>query len=494
MKKYLYRSALTGLTASATPLPTAAPLKKKLLYTLLTCTLLYTPACEMVLDQKPRNEVSEDVAIIDKRGAQAALAGMYNQLQDANYYGRNLQIMSDVSSDQAQSVGTWDFYREMDTYVVDKGNLENGNFWLRAYQAVNVANHVIEKVPLLSDISEEDKTNFIGQAYFVRGLAYFDLTRVYGGVPGVVGTLGVPLVTTPSKVVNDSFFPARATLEASYSHVESDLLQALSLLPEAQKTETASKSQAVKTSARALLSRLYLYTQKPDLTLKYADEVLANSKYELTESYETIFASKFSSEAIFELSYNTADQSGMRTWYFPTSAGGRGDVAVHPGFLAEITADPNDARGKMYALNTASSVYYPTKFNKEGNVDNIPVLRLAEVYLNRAEAKAQLDDLEGALADLNKIRERAGATSIGSTPGKTALLQAIWKERSFELAFEGHSFFDLVRTGQALTKLTNVARKNSLPVSLTSAGRQVFPIPAFDIDANKNLVQNEAYK
>jgi starch-binding outer membrane protein, SusD/RagB family len=493
MRKDIYSSVSVMSAKQLRQLSKPTCVKRGVAYAFLACSLWLGTGCE-VLDQEPQTEVSEDVAIANLKGAQAALAGMYNQLQDGNYYGRNLQIMSDVSSDQAQSVGTWDFYREMDTYVIDKGNIENGNFWLRAYQAINVTNNIIEKVPLLTDVSDSDKNNIVGQAHFVRALAYFDLTRVYGGVPGVVGTLGVPLVTTPSKKVDDSFFPSRATLEASYGQVESDLMKALELLPESQKNDATSRSQAVKGTARALLSRLYLYINKPDQVVKYADEVIVDTKYKLSDSYENIFANKLTSESIFELNYNSADQSGIRNWYFPSTAGGRGDIAVHASFYQEISADPNDARGKMFAQNTASNVVYPTKYNKAGNIDNIHVIRVAEVYLNRAEAKAKLNDLEGALADLNKIRSRAGVAPIATVASQQELLQAIWKERDFELAFEGHSFFDLVRTGRAITKLTNVTRKNGPPVSLQSPGRQVFPIPAFDVDANKNLEQNEAYR
>ncbi len=491
MRKYKYNASALKTRLGST---NAASIKRGVAYTLLACSIIFAPGCESVLDHEPQIQVSEDVAIINLKGAQAAVIGMYNQLQDGNYYGRNLQIMSDISSDQAQSVGTWDFYREMDTYVIDKGNIENGNFWLRAYQAVNIANHIIEKVPLLTDAPDDIKSDLLGQAYFVRGLAYFDLTRVYGGVPGIVGTLGVPIVTTPSKIVDESLFPARATLDASYSQVEADFLKALEQLPETRKNDMLTKTQAVKGTARALLSRLYLYLNKPDQVIKYADEVIVDNKYKLLDSYESIFSGKFSAESILELNYTNADQSGMRTWYFPTTFGGRGDIAVHTSFYQEISADPRDVRGKMFAQNTASNVTYPTKYNKEGNIDNIHVIRVAEVYLNRAEAKAKLNDTQGALADLNKIRTRAGVAPIESIAGQQELLQAIWRERNFELAFEGHSFFDLVRTGQALTKLTNVARKNGPPVSLQAPGRQVFPIPAFDIDANKNLEQNEAYR
>jgi hypothetical protein len=462
-------------------------------YLLAFCLVVALGACDDVLEQEPQTQIAQERAITNKKGAESAVAGMYNELQNDNYYGRNFQIMSDISSDVAQSIGTWDFYREMDTYLTSIGNTENGNFWTRAYRAVNVANNIIDKVPALTDAQDTEKNSYLGQAYFVRALAFFDLTKTYGGVPGVVGTLGVPLVTQPSTRVDESFFPARPTLAESYKQVENDLIKALELLPEQHASDVATRSQAVKGTARALLSRLYLFTNQPQKVIEYAGLVIADNKYRFVTNYLDIFQSKFTSEAILELNFNTTDQSGLRTWYVPSTIGGRGDVAAHTSFYQEVTANPNDIRGKLFAYNSGAKVYYPTKYIKAGNIDNAHVIRLSEVYLNRAEARAKMGDITGALSDLNAIRNNAGLEDIATTT-TVETLRAIWKERKIELAFEGHSFFDIVRTGQAATELTGVERTNGPAVSLTDLNRQVFPIPSFDIDSNKNLVQNEAYR
>lgn len=465
---------------------------KNLQYISLACLLVLFSACD-VLDQDPLNEISEEMAITNQKGVEAAVAGMYNELQDPNYYGRNIQIMSDVKADISQSVGTWDFYREMDTYQTAAENLENGNLWTRAFRAINVANNIIAGVPDLADIPEEAKNNSLGQAYFVRGLAYFDLSKTYGGVPGVYGTLGVPIVTTPSRQVDDSLFPARASLQESYQQVESDLLTALELLPETQGSNVATRSQAVKGTARALLSRLYLYTNQPDQVINYANDVIDDPTYELEPDFLNIFAGTFTSESIFELAFNNTDPSGMRTWYLPSTVGGRGDIMAHTEFYEEISANPEDIRAQLFGFDEGLELYYPIKYQKAGNIDNIHILRVAEVYLNRAEARAKTNDIAGALEDLNAVRNRAGLEDAATT-GEQATLEAIWEERKREFAFEGHRFFDLVRTGQALTELTGVERANGPPVSLSEPGRQVFPIPVFDIAANPNMEQNEAYK
>jgi tetratricopeptide (TPR) repeat protein len=457
---------------------------------LMLAVLLWSNACTKVLDQTSIVDVDESKAITNNKSASVAVAGLYNELQNASYYGRNFQICSDVSSDIAQSVGTWDFYREMDTYQVTSGNTEVGNFYYRAYRAINQANNIIAKVVALTDATAAQKNLYLGQAYFIRGLAYFDLNRLFGGVPGVVGTMAVPIVLTPSTKIDESSFPSRPTLQAGYDQIESDLLKALEVLPE---TYSDNRSQAVKGTARALLSRFYMYEKKFDQTLKYSDLVIADTKYVLQTTFSNIFDNKLTSESIFELNFTASDQSGIRNWYFTSANGGRGDLAAHLGYYNEAIADPKDSRGKLFGYDNTSKIYYPTKYKMPGNVDNIHIIRIAEMYLNRAEAKAQLNDLTGALADLNKVHMRAGSDAMGIT-GQANLLSAILQERKLEFAEEGHRFFDLVRTGNALTKLVAVDRKNGPNVALTTPGRQVFPIPSFEVNSNANMVQNEAYK
>lgn len=445
-------------------------------------------SCSKVLDQQPQNEVGDLSAIVNRKGGLAAVAGLYNELQSGEYYGRNFQIISDVSADQGQSIGTWDFYREMDTYEVSLGNQENGYFYGRAYRAINLANHLIEKAPGITDASEAEKNRMLGNAHFIRGLAYFDLLRVYGGVPNKYGSLGVSLVTSPFSGVTESTFIPRASLNESYKQVENDLLKAEELLQ-----VSADRSQASRSAARALLSRLYLYMGNNAKVIQYSDLVISDANYSLLPDFLAIFSGKLTAESVLELNFSSTDQSGLRTWYIPTSKGGRGDLAAHTSFVQKAQADPKDVRGTLFAFETNAGVYYPTKYIKAGNVDNAHIIRVAEMYLNRAEAKANTDDLPGAIADLNAVRARAKVDPVNPAD-KNAVLLAIWNERNLEFAFEGHRFFDLVRTGRALVELVNVERKNGPAVTLSVAGRQVFPIPSYEVDANKQSEQNEAYK
>lgn len=462
--------------------------KSFLNHCVVASTLLILSSCSSVLDRDPLNEVDASIVVTDKSSANAAVAGLYNEMQDGDYYGYNFVIIGDISADIAESIGTWDFYREMDTYQVSAaGNTENNNFYTRAYATINVANNVLKKVTALDNITPEDKNPMLGAAYFVRALALFDLTRLYGGVPGVIGTMGMPIMTEPTNSVPEVLFPSRPTLEASYAAVEDDLLMALDLLPESGNRSIASKG-----AARALLSRLYLYLKDYDNVIDYSTDVIDDANYGLNPTFADIFENKLGMESVFELNFNSNDQSEIRNWYNPV--GGRGDLTTHASFYQEATANPDDVRGLLYGF-AASNGNYQTKYQKPGGLDNIMILRLAEMYLNRAEALANNDDIENGIADLNMIRNRAGIGDITPEPAtKEELIAAIIQERKLEFAFEGHRYFDLMRSGEIFNVLQNIPRRNGPAVGLSEVGRALFPIPNFEIDANPNLLQNEAYR
>ena len=459
---------------------------------ILLITLLVAVGCD-VLDQEPQTAISDETAIRDLKSAEAALNGLYSQLQATDYYGSNLLIMADVTADVSQSIGTWDFYREMDTYVTSAGNLENRNLWSQAYSTVNHANNLIADVPVIDEIPQAAKDRILGQAYFIRALAFFDLTRTFGGVDGVYGELGIPLVTTPSREINENSFPSRASIAASYQQVQSDLGMAESLLSGFDNPNRVSEA-----AVKALQSRLGLYIEDFDMAETYATDVIGDYGFLLVPEFESIFRDENTDEAIFELNYTTTDGNDIRFWYFPSSAGGRGDISLHEEMVTLATSRANDERGDLIGFDANVGAYYPTKYAKAGGDDNIQVLRLAEMYLNRAEARVRKTpiDIPGALADLNEIRNRAGmADTTGLGVDEPAeILEAIELERGIEFIMEGHRWFNLVRTGNAVNTLTGVDRLNGAPVSLSDPDRQVFPIPSRDMDSNENLVQNSAWQ
>ena len=469
-------------------------MKLKNIFSWIALSSVIAFSCD-VLEQEPETQISDEGAFTNEKSADAALAGLYHQMQAAGYYGRNFQIISDVSADIGQSIGTWDFYREMDTYALDASNTELNNFYTAGYQTVNQANNLIASVPGI-EMPQAKRDNLIGQAYFARALAFFDLNRVFGGVPGKVGTKSVVLPLEPSRGVNESIYLTRPDLAAGYAQVKNDLTQALSLLPESQASDGFSRSRAVKASARALLSRLHLYLGEWDDVISTSTAVINDSRYVLVPNFSDIFSGKLTTESIFELEFNNADQSGLRNWYLPSTGGlgGRGDLAMHTAFVEQIRSNPSDDRGDMFGFNSAEGVFYPLKYQKPGNIDNVHILRIAEMYLNRAEAYANKNSIGLAVDDLDMIRNRAGLADYSGPMTQAAVLLAIEQERAAEFHIEGHRFFDLVRTGRALTVLSSVQRRNSsVPIAIGESFKQVLPIPRVDILANPNLEQNQGY-
>lgn len=467
-------------------------MKWKKILTISFACLLFT-SCN-VLDQKPKTAVSSGNIIHNESTARIALNGLYSQLQNGNYYGLFFIMMAEELSDITQVVGTLNFNRELDTYSIAVTNATAEGFWEQAYATINQANFIISKVSKLDNISTEAKEQILGETYFIRALAYFDLNRVFGGVKGVYGSMGVPIVLKPTAEtgINKGSYPSRLPINEVYAQVESDLKNAIELLPATSNNPT----RASEAAAKALLARLYLY-YKQDYALveKYASQVINNYNYKLTEDYASIFIEEETVGSIFELTFTVSDQSDIRHYYFPPAKGGRQEVIFHKEFVNLLKSRPKDERADLMAYNKSSGAYYPTKYRKKSGKDNMQILRLAEIYLIRAEARARQDNLKGAIADLNAVRNRAGLPDTTGAGVDTVeeILDAIALERKIEFFAEGHRWFFLVRTGRALNVLQDVERKLSAPVSLRK-GQQVMPIPQRAMDANPNLKQNKAYR
>ena len=448
--------------------------------------LVCVSACD-ILDIEPKSQVSSNQVFTNLNNAEAVVNGMYNNLQTV--YMWRVQVISDVASDMSQQIDTWDALNAPDEFNFSIDNSEVDDLYTSLYRCIDIANNIIANVPGM-DISQANKDNLMGQAYFVRGLSYFDLARFFGGIPNVYGTLGVVIKLTPSVGISEADFSPRSTLRATYDQVEADLQEALSKLP-----ETSAAGKANKRAANALLARYYLYNQQWPEAEQYATATIGSST--LNTPFANIFRSKNTAESIFELQFNANDGQGLRQWYFPSSLGGRGGTALHDQMYAEITSDPADARAALTALNSTAGTYYTTKWSTPQNADNFQLLRLAEQYLIRAEARAEKSspDFSGASGDLNAVRARAG---LGNTAAATKdeIINAILQERKLEFVGEGQRWFDVIRKGRAMTEFSNIKRtKGSLPsYSIGTPGKQVLPIPSAEVRANPSVEQNEAYR
>jgi hypothetical protein len=238
---------------------------------------------------------------------------------------------------------------------------------------------------------------------------------------------------------------------------------------------------ATRYAASALLARVYLYKGDYALASEKATDVIEHGGYSIID-YGAVFEDG-SAESIFEIDFTDLNRNRIAEYNFPKSLNGRREVAPSPSLLTAYEAD--DVRYTA-TIAFAGALPYPVKYQDLAiGADNVIVLRLAEMYLIRAEAQARLQgDITAIQDDINVIRDRAGLDDTDAS-SYGALLSAIEQERRVEFAFEGHRWFDLVRTGRATEVLTNVH----------SVDQTLFPIPLEEILTNKSpgMQQNSGY-
>lgn len=430
---------------------------------------LVLSGCDTILEPQPRQDIATEQAITNKRGAEAALLGAYSELQSNSYYGFEYPALAYLSADEVDWSGSFNFYQQFDLNAIPAENSSIKSVWSQIYRVVNVANNLIEKVPVIQDrnLTEVQRQKIMGEAYFLRALSYFDLGRAWGGVP---------LVLKPTTTKESGKGIKRSTLQQTYEQVLADLDQAENLLP-----SLTVRSKASKEAAWALKARLYLYQQQWEKAEEYASLVINSGNANLVRPYSTFYTGKLTQESILELVYDNADRNAHANYWLTSSKGGRYEWKPS----ASITTDLRNAAvgGTRSALigsqvNNGIETIYGQKYSKIATgEDGAFILRIAEQFLIRAEARLRKasPDLAGALADLNKIRERAELTPFVTADVNAALL-AVEQERKVELAFEGHRWFDLIRTGRAKTVL-----------GISDQNKFLYPIPNSEILADPDL-------
>jgi hypothetical protein len=449
----------------------------RLLYTTaFSSVLLAVTSCGDLLDTEPYQQLEDERAIVDEGSARAALLGAYSNLQ--SYYSLNYPVLGYLPADNVQFNGTLNQYLQLDQNALTADNVIITDTWTQIYKTINSANNVIAAEPDVTDpaFTAIEKDQVAGEAYFLRALSYFDLARGWGGVP---------LVTKPTRQLTDGTRIKRSTLSQTYDQVLADLTNAEQRLPEA-----STRNRAVKNSARALRARLHLYRGQWAEAEVYATQVIANTgAYTLVKPYKIFFTAPFlSTESVFELSFSTADQNNQWNNWYPSQLGGQYTLQPTQTFIAQANdaARGGSRKALLGSVTTGNTTaIYGVLYNRDAQRDDPAyVIRLAEIYLIRAEARAHLSGKEAeALADLNTVRARADLNNLTLTSADDILL-AIEAERSIEFAFEAHRWFDLVRTKRADDVL-----------GITDERKWLFPIPFVEINADPDLAsdQNPGY-
>jgi starch-binding outer membrane protein, SusD/RagB family len=432
---------------------------------------VFASACTDRLDVKPTASIDENTALASSQDVEVTLIGAYDGMSSVNFLGGAVQFSAELLGDDAEVRfgGTFSTLDELWRKTVTTTNGQTQATWLAGYSVINRTNNVLSA---LDKVNAADKNRVEGAARFIRGVTYFELVRLWGKAWGdgdANTNAGVPLVTTPTRGVTDADSRPRASVAAVYAQVIEDLTKAESLLG------TGNKGFATKSAAAAMLSRVYLQQAKYAEARDAANRVIAAGGGLATNIANAFGDATMDSEVIFKVIVSDQDGTNAMTTYFApnTAAGGRGDIRILTKHLNLYTA--GDARGTFFTRVGTNT--FTVKF--VDRYADVPVIRMAEMYLTRAECNQRLGAAVGAtpLADVNRIRARAGATAL-----TTASLDAILTERKLELAFEGLLVHDMKRTQRNVTAALKF-----------NDNKLVLPIPQREVDTNKSLVQNPGY-
>ena len=418
-------------------------------YTLLLLTLLLLGACSDKLDLRPETSIDADKAITGETNLRLATSGNYSLLNYFDYISAYFHLTeSPVDNVEATSVFDPGGTRQYGAYsYVHFPTMSNSTgVYTNAYKLIRGVNNVIAVIP---DDASSALLQLKGENLFLRAIAYQSLIKIFGRpyVQGNGNNPGVVILDRPTPSLDR---PAkRNTVKEVYDFMVADLLKAESLM-----TIDNSNAFASKYAAQAMLSSLYLNMGNNAKAIEYADKVIGmSSKFTLVQgdAYKSYFSTNHSADKETIFCIKNLDGVGTGFFYYNQSYTVEKFAAVSSPLWSLLNEGTGDLRKNFYkALKTADGTTwnFTTKFvqnpavNTTEKVSSPAIYRLAEMYLNRAEANAKLGNGQQALDDVNTIRRRAGLTgtdlyALGSLRGRSSILQVVLDERRLELAFEG---------------------------------------------------------
>ena len=464
--------------------------------TLLATVGMFT-SCDDFLNEEPKLKQSNELTYATLEGLDAASAALYGMMQSASWYDGQFILQSELRAGNAKNPlsepGSGRYRQDTQWNYTENGT---SACWSYAYYTIARANNVINNIDKtdLQGATKQAANNVKAEALFMRALSHLDLVITYAQPFSYEPDgLGVPVDTV---TVNGE--PARNTVREVYAQIESDLLLAESLMADNYTRAGVDDNAAVasKQAIQALLSRVYLYMEQWQKSADYATKVINSGKYSLVgaDAYKAMWSASVApkgGEIIFEV-YGSSkndywDESGWTHLPYILDRGNDGSADVCATKDLVSLYEEGDVRASLYELSNGD--YFVLKYKgKESAVPrqvNVPILRLAEMYLNRAEAISNGATVSGvsARADLQTIASKRGAT----VPEKFN----VFDERRKELAFEGHIVYDYARCKKSLTRVDFDDVKNK-DVAFPSY-MWAMPIPKREMEANANMVQNPGY-
>jgi hypothetical protein len=464
----------------------------------LTVLMLLLAGCKKAVEPDPPvSLIIGSQAYASDASAIGVISSMYSYMsQQKNFAQGTMSVgaLTGLASDELQPYPSMPFTLFYTNTITPEQFLPQ-YFWYDAYTNIYTCNAALIGMPSATGMSAPVKKQLVAEAKFLRAFFYFYLVNLFGDVP---------LTITTDYRINNML--SRAPASQVYGLILQDLKEALPDLSsdfvDGYLQKVSERVRPTKWAAAALLSRVYLYLQDWNNSEAQATQVVNRSEFVLEPNLNNVFLFT-SKEAIFQLEslpggINTFEGDmyllnalGLDNFYRPFALRKAFVSLFEPG---DIRLSKWIGRAALTSSSTPDTLYFPLKYKLRYNppitTEYLMVLRLAEQYLIRAEARAQQGNLSGAKDDLNMIRLRAG---LGQTTANTKaeILNAIAHERQVELFTEwGHRWMDLKRTGA----MDSVMKKVALEKGTTwQPHYRVFPIPQYDINQNPNLVQNPGY-
>jgi hypothetical protein len=469
-------------------------------------------SCQDFLDKKPasqgiavENQASDSLLYKTADEVESALNGAYSDFKN-EYFMLDMFVNGDAQSDDAYAGADNPANFQIDDYQIEPTNSNIARDWGYLYSTIGKANRVINNVDLVPDpvLSEGRMQEIKGEASFIRAYANFDLVRLFGAVPLV--TQEVRSISAANlEQVYPLLFPPRVSADSVFTQIIQDLEFARGTV----RTTAPDKGYATVGAVNALLAKVYATMEPHDWNKvkEYCDAVIAQG-YTLLPEYDQLWdnAHENSSESIFEINCYNWDTGGnwgasmflgtdWKKFNIPSN-----DLVMAFDEAGDVIRKNSsiifeDVTGKWTDQHWPASHYpFIHKYrDTQSGAQNFIIYRLADILLLKAEALNELGDVAGAAELVNQVRARVDLDPVTAT-AQEDMRVAIAKERRLELAFEGHRWFDLKRTGRAIEVINAAKDEDGQPVGYNLTEQKLlWPIPQAERDKNTKLSQNAGY-
>lgn len=443
-------------------------------------------SCEdFVAINPPASRLVKQTVFQSDETAEAAVTAIYHQMQNTGFASgrpdRSVTSLAGLSADELVTYSVNGTTLPFNVNEIVPANASNLSLWSLTYQTIYMSNSVLEGLAASTKVSTTMRKQLEGEAKFIRAFCYFYLVNLYGDVP--------VLLTTDYRT---NAIAARAPSDEVYAQIIDDLIDAKELLAIDYSISDGERTRPNRSAAAALLARTYLYRQDWVNAEQEASNVIEDPTYALVGLNEVFLAN--SQEAIWQL---IPVEPTVNTWegnFFilnvpPTAAFTQSTMALSVQTISTFETDDGRWDAWVGAYIGAQTYYYPFKYKVKSGAaisEYSMVIRLAELYLIRAEARARQGEVTAAQADIDAIRLRAELPGTAAD-SEVELLSAIAQERRVELFTEwGHRWLDLKRTNQADVVLDPVK-------DLWQPTDVLYPIPQQERANDPNLTQNDGY-